>query len=80
MRREVAKNYSRIVRLTLFAIYEAGTASRLAGAAALALRPDVYDDIKAAASRDARLSLKKRISEVLDMIDEGEEGNGDREG
>jgi len=70
-RREIAKNYTRVVRLILFSIYESGTAARFAGATAKALRPEVYDQLRDAVLKDARLSLKKRISAVLDESGEG---------
>ncbi|MBA3946596.1 MAG: hypothetical protein H0X37_18780 [Herpetosiphonaceae bacterium] len=65
-RREIAKNYTRLVRLMLFSIYESGTAARFAGATAKALKPTVYDEMRDAVQKDAKLSLKKRIRSVLD--------------
>jgi hypothetical protein len=69
-RREIAKNYTRLVRLMLFSIYESGTAARFGAATAKALKPTVYDQLRDAVQKDARLSLKKRIRSVLDEPEE----------
>src|SRR5262249_33804450 len=85
MRRELAKTYDRIIRLTLYATIEAGIASRLAGSALLQQlktpegKADLakYDQIKRAARTDARRSLAQaRIGKLIEELFR----DGDRQG
>lgn len=75
LRREIQRQYDRLIRLLLYNIIESGAAARLAGAAVYALRSDKYEAIKRAARTEARKSLiRSRIGKEIREVF----GDGDR--
>ena len=74
VRREVQQQLHRLASLYAATAIDAGVASRLAGAAVLALRPQQYEAIKRAARIDTVHTLRRR--NALDELAEPADGQG----
>jgi len=83
IRREISGHYDRLIRLVLYGVVEAGTASRMSSAVLRYLYTKAKDDMerfertKKATRTDARRSLgRAKIKDVIDeLLKEGKDGD-----